>query len=189
MSNLHNISRLIPILVFLCGIVPHAMSGEEKDSICYLGQVFILLQRSGNENIETEEYIPKGETPAGWSQLLSVQRLRRSAKLEELGSFMIAAVSERLGAKVTILQKGDQALVFRASIPGVKDRPAEEILGLLTTSQTNPGSLESLHYSQRPSMIEASIAELQLSRWLEMLNSQALRRNSVHSVPRQPGSS
>jgi hypothetical protein len=90
---------------------------------------------------------------------------------------------------VTILQKGDQALVFRASIPGVKDRPAEEILGLLTTSQTNPGSLESLHYSQRPSMIEASIAELQLSRWLEMLNSQALRRNSVHSVPRQPGSS
>jgi len=166
------------LTLFLLSISLGAQDVSGSAELRAFGEPFCLLQRRVDSTLDSEEYIPKGDSPAEWSQLLGIQRLRKNSTPEELASFLSGELGARPGGKAVLREKGEKACLLLASLPAENGGEAEELVCYISTSQALPGVLEVLHYTLKPARVEAGSAEIRLRSWYERLLARAKARNA-----------
>ncbi|MFA5264386.1 MAG: hypothetical protein WC378_11210 [Opitutaceae bacterium] len=152
--------------------------------IAHLGQVFILAQHREDKTVETDEYLPKGETLGDWSQLLTVQRLRlpRASSPDEMIAHLSKRVSKDPGSRFLVVRQGRHASVFSASLPPVDGAREQRLVGIVCMDTSKPGVMDVLQFALAPSRVDAGVADMILDSWKLKFVKQADVRNGADRV-------
>lgn len=151
--------------------------------ITHQGQAFELAQHQENGDLETDEYLPVGETLADWSQLVTVQRLRRPTSVQEAAEFIKTSFEKEFSAEVRQLEHSSRHVLLIASVPAQKSTCAHKVLCLVSASLAANASLVVVQFAQRQDS-PSSASDVILNSWRERLS--ALAKTGVSESQKAP---
>ncbi len=155
-----------------------------REEISHLGQTFVLARHQEDRSVETDEYLPNGETLGNWSQLLTVQRLRlsRDSSPGELIAHLEKRIASDRRSSLETVRQGRNAAVLSARLPGSGEIGEQWLIGIIYMDTVGGGSMNVLQFALVPDRLDEGKAEMTLDAWRQKFLRQADIRNKAGRV-------
>jgi len=164
---------------------PPLPAGEEE-AMSWLGQEYLCARRTGEDGLQSEEYLPRGESFADWRQRVIVRRSSPSPGFDPevfVGRFK-EALRHEAGVRLEDCGPCPGGRVLVVMSPGkVPDGRMNSCVLILYSPEAG---LVLLQYSQRPERLDQALAELQLKAWRDRLLNQARGQAAGSALHRDP---
>lgn len=153
--------------------VTTAVLPDETRAISHNGQTFLLASSTKGPNVETEEYLLRGEKLAEWSQLLTMQRLtlENPSTPDEFAAYFQKRVNQEGGARLELIQQSKAAAVF--AVHFAKSEQNEEQVMVCLVLADKGGSLNLVQFAIKPARLMPEVVAAQLKSWKTKFTQQA----------------
>lgn len=179
-----HLSACLLALLF-CGRSALRAEGEppapttQKPCISHRDQVFNLTRHQENGDLETDEYLLPGESLADWSQLITVQRLRRPVALEAAAKFIQTSFEKEFSATVSSLGQSNHHRLLQANIPEQTTTQQHRVLCLLSDGLQENASLVVIQFALRPSTGSPAAQDALFISWRDRLTELARQERTT----------
>ena len=187
MNLLRLVSTAIVVTPAFCGpskaglnMSPH--DGDRSTVVRCGTQSYHLAYHEDDERWETDEFRLVGEPDGGWTELVTVQRLKpdHPGTVAQLVEFIRSHREEAGWGAVQVEGQGPRACVFGAGIGARGGEAAFKVVGLIIDRGTQPGRSELvvIHHTTRLPKDESARSPAIGAQWRERFLRQAAQANS-----------
>lgn len=187
MNLLRLVSTAIVVTPAFCGpsktgIDPSPRDGDRATVVRCGTQSYHLAYHEDDERWETDEFRLVGEPDGGWTELVTVQRLKSeySGTVAQLVEFIKSHREEAGWGTIQVEGQGARACVFGAGIGARGGESAFKVVGLIIDRGTQAGrpELVAIHHTTRLPTDAATRSPAIGAQWRERFLRQAAQANA-----------